>query len=66
MCTSSMPRLPSTFAHSIPAGPAPTISTPRSRFAAGSNRSGCHPRRCSSPAVAFCVQPRWLPQIDRE
>ena len=25
----------------------------------GSNRSGCQPRRCSSPAVAFWVQPMW-------
>ena len=65
-CTSSMPRLPSTVAHSMPAGPAPTTSTARSAFAARSNRSGCHPRRYSSPAVAFWVQPRCRPQIDRE
>ena len=51
-----MPRLPSTIAHSIPAGPAPTTSTSRSALRAGSNFSGCQPRRYSSPRVAFCVQ----------
>ncbi len=43
----------------MPAGPAPTTSTSESAFAAGSNRSGCQPRRCSSPAVAFWVQAMW-------
>ena len=42
--TRRRPRLPSTIAHSIPAGPAPTTRTSRSRFSAGSNRSGCQPR----------------------
>ena len=56
-CTRRNPRLPRTIAHSIPAGPAPTTSTSLSAFAAGSKRSGCQPRRYSSPAVAFCVQP---------
>ena len=51
-----MPRLPSTTAHSIPAGPAPTTSTSLSAFSAGANFSGCQPRRYSSPAVAFWVQ----------
>ena len=59
--TRRKPRLPSTIAHSMPAGPEPTTSTSRSRFSAGSNRSGCQPRRYSSPAVAFWVQPMWLP-----
>ena len=27
--------------------------------AGGAKRSGCQPRRYSSPAVAFCVQPMW-------
>ena len=57
--TRRMPRRPSTSAHSIPAGPAPTTSTSESALAARSKRSGCQPRRCSSPAVAFCVQPMW-------
>ena len=51
-----MSRLPSTIAHSMPAGPAPTTRTPLSRFVAGWNFSGCQPRRYSSPAVAFWVQ----------
>ena len=51
-----MPRSPSTIAHSIPAGPAPTTSTVLSALAAGSKRSGCQPRRNSSPTVAFWVQ----------
>jgi len=34
-------------------GPAPITSTSFSAFAAGSKRSGCQPRRYSSPAVAF-------------
>ena len=59
--TRPKPRLPSTIAHSIPAGPAPTTSTSRSRFSAGSKRSGCQPRRNSSPAVAFWVQPMLPP-----
>ena len=50
-----MPRLPSTIAHSIPAGPAPSTSTSFSAFAARSNFSGCQPRLYSSPDVAFCV-----------
>ena len=58
-CTRLKPRFASTIAHSRPAGPAPTTSTSFAAFAAGSNRSGCQPRRYSSPAVAFCVQPRW-------
>ena len=57
--TRRTPRRPSTSAHSIPAGPAPTTSTSESALAARSKRSGCQPRRCSSPAVAFCVQPMW-------
>ena len=48
-------RFASTIAHSIPAGPAPTTSTSLSAFAAAAKRSGCQPRRYSSPAVAFCV-----------
>jgi hypothetical protein len=56
-CTLRKPRFPRTIAHSIPAGPAPTTSTSLSAFAAGSNFSGCQPRRYSSPAVAFWVQP---------
>ncbi len=48
----------------MPAGPAPTTSTSRSAFAARSNRSGCQPRRYSSPAVAFCVQPTLPPGSD--
>ena len=32
---------------------------PWRRSRRGSNRSGCQPRRYSSPAVAFCVQPMW-------
>ena len=55
-----MPRLPSTTAHSIPAGPAPTTSTSLPALAAGENLSGCQPRRYSSPAVAF-----WVHQIGR-
>ena len=51
-----MPRFASTTAHSIPAGPAPTTSTSLSAFVARVKRSGCHPRRNSSPEVAFCVQ----------
>ncbi len=45
-----MPRLPRIIAASIPAGPAPTTSTSLSAFFAGSNFSGCQPRRYSSPA----------------
>ena len=51
-----MPRSPSTRAHSMPAGPAPTTSTSCSALDARVNRSGCQPRRYSSPEVAFCVQ----------
>ena len=60
-----MPRLPRTIAHSIPAGPAPTTSTSLSAFSAGSNFSGCQPRRYSSPAVAFCVQISGGPPISQ-
>ena len=60
-----MPRLPSTIAHSIPAGPAPTTRTSLSAFSAGSKRSGCQPRRYSSPAVAFWVQTIWFPYSAR-
>ena len=60
-----MPRLPSTIAHSIPAGPAPTTSTSLSAFLASSNFSGCQPRRYSSPAVAFCVQMSGGPPISQ-
>ena len=60
-----MSRLPSTIAHSIPAGPAPTTSTSLSAFFAGSNRSGCQPRRYSSPAVAFWVQMSGGPPISQ-
>ena len=63
--TRRMPRLPSTIAHSIPAGPAPTTSTSLSAFSASSNFSGCQPRRYSSPAVAFCVQIRGGPPISQ-
>ena len=62
--TRRKPRLPSTIAHSIPDGPAPTTSTSRSAFSAGSKRSGCQPRRNSSPAVAFWVQPMLPPGSD--
>ena len=55
--TLRMPRLPSTIAHSIPAGPAPTTSTSRSGVARPARScSGCQPRRYSSPRVAFWVQ----------
>ena len=57
--TRSKPRFASVIAHSIPAGPPPTTSATWSAFAALRNRSGCQPRRNSSPAVGFCVQPRW-------
>ncbi len=60
-----MPRLPSTMAHSMPAGPAPTTRTSLSAFFAGSKRSGCQPRRYSSPAVAFCVQMSGGPPISQ-
>jgi hypothetical protein len=40
----------------MPAGPAPTTRTSLSRFLATLKRSGCQPRRYSSPMVAFCVQ----------
>ena len=55
--TAVKPRLPSTIAHSRPAGPAPTTSTGSPALAAGAKTSGCQPRRYSSPAVAFCTQP---------
>src|SRR5579859_2220185 len=55
--TAVKPRLPSTTAHSMPAGPAPTMSTGRPGSAGAGKDSGCHPRRYSSPAVAFCTQP---------
>ena len=48
--TALMPRLPSTIAHSIPAGPAPTHEHVFSAFAARVNCSGCQPRRYSSPS----------------
>ena len=60
-----MPRLPRIIAHSIPAGPAPTTSTSLSAFAAFVKRSGCQPRRYSSPAVAFCVQISGGPPISQ-
>jgi hypothetical protein len=60
-----MPRLASVIAASMPAGPAPTTSTSLSAFAAGSNFSGCQPRRYSSPAHAFCVQMRGGPPISQ-
>ena len=49
----------------MPAGPAPTISTPLSALAALENFSGCQPRRYSSPAVAFCVQTIGGPPISQ-
>jgi len=64
-CTRRMPRLPSTMAHSMPAGPAPTTSTSLSAFFARVKRSGCQPRRYSSPAVAFCVQMSGGPPISQ-
>ena len=60
-----MPRFPSTIAHSMPAGPEPTTSTSLSAFSARENFSGCHPRRYSSPAVAFCVQISGGPPISQ-
>ena len=47
---------PEHSAASSPAGPAPTTSTVRFRFLAARMRSGCQPRRHSSPIVGFCVQ----------
>ena len=65
-CTRRRPRFASTIAHSSPAGPAPTTSASSSGLATGAKRSGCQPRRYSSPAVAFCVHPMWLPDSDFE
>ena len=61
--TRRIPRLASTIAHSIPAGPAPTTSTSLSPLRARVNRSGCQPRRYSSPAVGFWVQTSRNPPI---
>ncbi len=60
-----MPRLPRIIAASMPAGPAPTTSTSLSAFLAGSNFSGCQPRRYSSPAHAFWVQMSGGPPISQ-
>ena len=56
--TRSAPRRASVSAHSMPAGPPPTTSASKPGRSCGT-RSGCQPRRCSSPAVAFWVQPMW-------
>src|SRR5437763_1819724 len=63
--TRRMPRLPRTIAHSMPAGPALTTSTSLSAFLARVKRSGCQPRRYSSPAVAFWVQMTGGPPISQ-
>ncbi len=52
-------------AHSRPAGPAPTTSTDAA-VAAGAMRSGCQPRRHSSPMVGFCVQRTGTPSCQLE
>ncbi len=49
----------------MPAGPAPTTSTAFSELRALWNRSGCQPRRYSSPAVAFWVQTIGGPPISQ-